>query len=82
MLDHKDRIYSGSVQGHAFSCYVDGTLFIGRVSDFVRDEARLQAAAEFLHASRMLRLPKRLRDYWQAVHQTTVITNFVQRGKA
>lgn len=76
MLDVQSRQYTGVVNGHPFSCSLDGTLTIGRVSDFVRDEARLQAAGEFLYARRSLRMPRSLRLFWEAVYKKTDLTNF------
>jgi len=63
-IDFADRRFDGSVNGHAFSCYVDGTMSCGRVSGTVRDEMRLAAADAFLSSGRALSLTAAERAYW------------------
>lgn len=62
-------------QGKDFTIDVDGNVREPhRVSQFVLDDARLEASHHFLN--RANHLNKAQRDYWMGVARTTVLANF------
>lgn len=78
MFDDKLKLYRGTVEGNAFTAMPNGDISCERVSDFIRDNMRLQAATEFLLAARSLHLSHEDREHWRAINATTATSNLAQ----